>query len=243
VDIGAKDRRQLKLTDDARRYFLDERPEVHAELMRKFALKPAAFANLWDRWKSAPPSDPIARSTLKIEFGYPENAAAELLTLYKTNLAFAKLADRANDSPVAMSEASAAGASEPTIHPSSATKVRVGDHVHWLSGGVEQFDKPRRVNWLSDDGSHARVFGSMTGIPTSELIVVDPPKPSVAGQANKTASSAYAGQDGELNVLLRGNRLEITADVDRAGLARLKEILGKYEEILELIDPGQTEPV
>jgi hypothetical protein len=31
--------------------------------------------------------------------------------------------------------------------------------------------------------------------------------------------------DGELNVLLRGNRLEISADVDRAGLQRLKEIL------------------
>jgi hypothetical protein len=43
--------------------------------------------------------------------------------------------------------------------------------------------------------------------------------------------------DGELNVLLRGNRLEISADVDRAGLQRLKEILGKYEEILALLDP------
>src|SRR4051794_142672 len=30
--IGSKDRRQLKMTDDARRLFLDERSEVHLEI-------------------------------------------------------------------------------------------------------------------------------------------------------------------------------------------------------------------
>jgi hypothetical protein len=39
-------------------------------------------------------------------------------------------------------------------------------------------------------------------------------------------------------VLLRGNRLETTADVDRAGLKPLKEVLNKYEEILALLEPG-----
>ena len=43
----------------------------------------------------------------------------------------------------------------------------------------------------------------------------------------------------ELNVLLRGNRLEIVVDVDLAGLAKLKMILAKYEEILELLDPDE----
>lgn len=44
----------------------------------------------------------------------------------------------------------------------------------------------------------------------------------------------------ELNVLLRGNRLEIVADVDLAGLLRLKAILGKYEEILALIEQSPS---
>lgn len=48
------------------------------------------------------------------------------------------------------------------------------------------------------------------------------------------ASSAYAGADGDLSVLLKGRRLQINANVDLVGLARLKEVLGKYEEILAL---------
>ena len=35
--------------------------------------------------------------------------------------------------------------------------------------------------------------------------------------------------------LLRGNRLQSTADVDAAGVAKLKEVLAKYEEILKLL--------
>ncbi len=38
----------------------------------------------------------------------------------------------------------------------------------------------------------------------------------------------------QIDVLLRGNRLQITADVDAAGVAKLKEVLAKYKEILKL---------
>jgi hypothetical protein len=51
------------------------------------------------------------------------------------------------------------------------------------------------------------------------------------------ASSAYAGSDGDLSVLLKGGRLQIGANVDLEGLKRLKEVLGKYEEILTLLHP------
>lgn len=197
-----------------------------------------SFASLWTTWRDKPPADQIARSTLKVEFGYAENAAALLLTLYKANLAFAKLAAPSDDSPVAVKGREPHEGS-PAPAPPPIREVRIGDDVQWTSNGQDQFEKPRRVNWLSEDGRHARVFGSMTGIPTSELTVVDAPKLTPQG-GPRSASSAYAGQDGDLSVLLRGNRLEISADVDRAGLQRLKEILGKYEEILQLIDPGSS---
>lgn len=235
---GLKDRRQLKLTSDARRYFLDERPEIHEELIKKFALHPVAFAKLWEQWKSTPPTDPVARSTLKVNFGYAENAAAELLALYKTNLAFAKLLDVSDDSRTA--GAKAPDEQElPLLLPPSPATVEVGDYVQWCNNGQDQFSLPRKVTWVSEDGSHARVFSSMTGVPTSELTVTDPPKPPLPGQS-RSASGADAGIDGELSVLLRGNRLEIAADVDRAGLTRLKEILTKYEEILDLLGSGSV---
>jgi hypothetical protein len=41
----------------------------------------------------------------------------------------------------------------------------------------------------------------------------------------------------QIDVLLRGNRLQITAEVDAAGLQTLKEMIGKYEEILKLLAP------
>jgi hypothetical protein len=37
-------------------------------------------------------------------------------------------------------------------------------------------------------------------------------------------------------VLLTGKRLQITAQVDAAGLATLKRMLDKYEEILKLVE-------
>jgi hypothetical protein len=36
---------------------------------------------------------------------------------------------------------------------------------------------------------------------------------------------------------VRGNRLQITADVDATGLQTLKEMIGKYEDILKLMAP------
>lgn len=36
-------------------------------------------------------------------------------------------------------------------------------------------------------------------------------------------------------LLLSGKRLQITADVDAAGLATLKDVLAKYEEILKML--------
>jgi hypothetical protein len=92
---GTKEGRLLRLTPDARRYFLDERPEEHKKLHIKFATSPQAFADIWTLWSADPPSDSVARSILKTQFRYQENSAAQFLGIYKANLAFANL--RASD--------------------------------------------------------------------------------------------------------------------------------------------------
>jgi hypothetical protein len=83
--------RRLRFTDEAKSYFLDERPEKHAEAHKGFALKPKAMMVLWGMWKDRPPAQSIARSALKVDVGYSENSARELLAIYVDNLAFAKL--------------------------------------------------------------------------------------------------------------------------------------------------------
>jgi len=104
-DIGSKDSRKIKLTDDARRYFLDERPEQHASFHSKWIYAPRAFATLRDLWRTGPPTDDrVARSALKLDLGYSENSAAALLDIYKTNLAFATRPTRASESAAEASD-------------------------------------------------------------------------------------------------------------------------------------------
>ena len=58
-----------------------------------------------------------------------------------------------------------------------------------------------------------------------------------AGLVGKAGASVSDNNDdvNDINVLLTGKRLQITADVDAAGIKRLKQMLTKYEEILKLL--------
>lgn len=170
--------------------------------------------------------------------GYAENAASELLTLYKTNLAFAKLTDAADDSRTATVTTPAQQDLLPDADPPR-NDVKVGDYVQWTSNDQEQFETPRRVTWVSDDGAHVRVFGSMTGLPVAEVSVVDAPAgappPSVHAERKPLVQLA---ERPDINVLMTAaGRLEITADVDEEGLKTLRAMLDKYEEILKLLAP------
>jgi hypothetical protein len=119
--------------------------------------------------------------------------------------------------------------------------VKLGDYIQWKSQGIDQFKQPQKVAWIAEDGSHLRVHASMTGIPMSEVTVVPAPKPAnfaaatAAASAVSNAQATGVGEPGDMSVLLTGKRLQISADVDADGLAKLKEVLTKYEEILKLL--------
>lgn len=223
---------KIALSDDALRYFRDERQDEKVKLLKQFALKPNLISALWPEWGASPPADTVARSHLKTEVGLNDQSARSLLAIYKENIAFAEL--KGGDKVSVQHREQAAETEDETPN-----LVMVGEYVRWTSGGVEQFATPRRVNWVSDDGRFARVHGSTTGIPVSEITVVEAPKPPPSG------SAANAGlppgiievqkKPPDINILMTGQRLEITADVDLEGVAKLKEALGKYEELLKLL--------
>jgi DNA-binding MarR family transcriptional regulator len=61
-----------------------------------------------------------------------------------------------------------------TAHTRSEVEcVALGDRVQWTSAGVDQFPTPRQIVWMSKCGEWVQVEGSYTGIPTSELVVVE----------------------------------------------------------------------
>jgi hypothetical protein len=243
TDSGGGKARKFQITDVARRIIQDgdQNSKRRKEALKIAALSPTIHKELWEKFGTA--AD-LSESVLKVyltldrkeagESPYSETAASEVIQAYKSTLGYAGILD--SDSVATRDDDK--GAIKVDAHSGdNPIKVSVGDYVQWVSNGVEQFTSPRRVIEILPDATHVQVFGSNTGIPMTELNVVDPPilppmtpPPTVA---RTEAASAWAQSENDLNVLQKGNRLQITADVDLEGLDELKEILGHYEAILK----------
>ena len=91
VGIGSGKLRQLALSDDASRYFKDERPKERTKLLKVFALKPKAMQSLWTDWNGPPPDDHVARSHLKVVREFSDTAAEDFLGIYKDNISYTGL--------------------------------------------------------------------------------------------------------------------------------------------------------
>lgn len=92
-DDGVNSDRKVKLTNEARHYFLDERDEHKNALLAKFALTPPLFKSLWedDGWKEGIPADTVARSRLKLDRQMNDQSSRSLLSIFKENVQFAGL--------------------------------------------------------------------------------------------------------------------------------------------------------
>jgi len=91
--IGTGAERKIKLTEMANRIVLDERadsPERDA-LIKKAALTPKIFAELWEHWHGELPDDVEIRAELTLDRGFSQSGAAEAVMVFKQSLAFAKL--------------------------------------------------------------------------------------------------------------------------------------------------------
>ena len=256
VDSRTGKTRKFQLTDIAKRIILDQDPESPRlkEALQAAALAPMIHKELWDRYKTTRGlADTVLRNYLTLdreEAGdapYSPGAAAEVLATYRATLAYAGIADSDTVEPpteVKDDEKANDGSLENFV------KIEVGDFVKWTSGGIDQF-KARKVEWISEDGSHLRVIGSGTGIPMKEVEKVDGGTMAAAASAaviKPTIPVAYANtapeqQSGhtnkeKLNVTTSvvGQRLQLSADVSAEEIDALKDILTKYQEILKMMN-------
>jgi hypothetical protein len=216
---------KTQLSKDAMAYFRDEREDQRTKLLQGFARSPAMLRSLWNDWGATPPADTLARSHLKVDRGLSEQSARAVLGIYKENIAFANLT---GSDKIPEVDTGFKGKM-----PWEAT-AKLGDVVQWISNGQDQLNPPARVMWISEDGSHLRVHGSTTGIPMNEVRVVKAPQ---APTAPAPVVSDVLNSNADISVLLKDGRLEISATVDSEGVKTLKEILTRYEGILELLKP------
>lgn len=222
---AANNGRRLKLTDLAVRYLREERDEERQRLAADMVAKPKAMQTLWGLWqREIPPSVSVARSVLKNDLHFSDSAANQVLEVYRSNLQYfpGSTSDKVPEQGKGVQELS-------DDKPQSPQVFKVGDWVQWTSGGVDRFATPKKVSWINADDGFLRVEGSMTGLPISEV------SHAAAPAIKADAFVLQPPPPGELQMLLTGGRLQITADVDLDGLRRLKTMLAKYEEILELM--------
>jgi hypothetical protein len=227
---------EATLSEDGRTYLRAQQESVKSEVLTRAALRPKAIAKYWQLWGADRPPDPICLDQLVLKDAFTQPAAETFLRVYDDTIAFARLSrsdtvtsNRDHEEGIEDDD----GRGDPPPPPPPALKV--GDYVQWISAGVEQFKQPRKIVEIFPDGKHAQVFGSQTGIPMSDLHLAEGPhrgvSPTLKGSAEN--SGARDTKD-DISVLMTGDRLQITADVDSSGIGKLKEMLTLYEGILKL---------
>jgi hypothetical protein len=210
---------KIKLSKAGLDFFRDEREDQQLKRLQGFAMLPAMLRSLWILWGATPPGDALARSYLKMDRNLSEQSARSVLSIYKDNLAFANFK---GDTKLPELK-DGMGPNDWDAEP-----IKVGDYVQ-----LDRFKEPRKVVFVSEDESHVRVYGSPTDIPMTEVRTVEPPK--AVWKVSELGVQSIDDTKPDISVLQRGDRLEIKANVDAAGLAKLKELLDYYEKILNLL--------
>lgn len=154
-DSGSGKDRKIQLTEDARRILLDARQDSQDRdmLIKQAALNPKIHNLLWKKWGLELPSDETLKHALTFDYFFNENSVTDFIKEYKDTILFAKLIE------------------SDTIKDKE--KVKIGDNVQWESQGANQFNEPKRVIRLSDDGAYAFIEDSNTGIPVDQLSIAD----------------------------------------------------------------------
>jgi hypothetical protein len=241
-DSGTGKTRKFKITDTGRRLIQDKDPssEKRVSALKTAFLGPMIHKELFEKYGAASGlSDSVLKTYLTIDRSekgdspYSSGSADEVIQTYRSSLAYAGIVDSDTvPAPEIDMEADKQN-HEYDADKEQGNTVKVGDFVQWTSNGVDQFNPPRKVEFVAPDGGHVRVFGSPTGIKMSDVTVVEKPALTPPPAA---VSPQPMGTNPPFTVYQVGGRLQITADVDAAGLKKLQTLLSKYEEILTLMN-------
>jgi hypothetical protein len=136
-----------------RAYTLIQFPEgspERAQALKAAIREPSLFNELLTEFGDGVPSDPALTSNL-LKRGFNPEVIPDVIRVFRETIAL--------DSTQNVD-----------YHP-----VQVGDYVQWESLGILQFDKPKQIYKLSEDGKFAFFSDSATGVPVDGLTKTEAP--------------------------------------------------------------------
>lgn len=171
-DEGVGADRKVRLSPLGTRIVNDERPNSLEQMegLKKAALLPKIHQELWGLWGNSLPSNENMRFYLLNDRGFNRGTVDQFIDQYRHTLSFAGLLEGGKIS-----------SAEPETE-----KIQVGDYIHWTSQGVDQFEEPRRVREISEDGKFVLLDGYLTGIPIGEATKCDAPAGGKGDEGGKS---------------------------------------------------------
>jgi hypothetical protein len=187
-------------------------------------LNPKLYKELYSKWGDELPPDGEIRRYLERERDFNPNYVSRFINNFKASMAFAR---EAMGTAVAGKSAADSRDNGSDHEELDEFEIQVGSYVQWSSQGVDQFPVPQKV--VGIDGDYAFVECSQTGLPMSELTLLDPP---AASQHQKTPPS---------NPFFKP--AQQTEDVQRDGIALDRTTLDEGAVRLEWPDTLSKESV
>ncbi len=225
-DKGRGDSRQIKVSD---RYLdITLNPpgnEQRAKAIKEAALAPKLHSEIWEKYeKKLPPTDDSIRYYLlreREDGTFNRSSVDAFIDQFRKTLKFAGIHGGDENKPSPQMDTSKNG-NDPNAQSQT---VQVGSFVQWTSAGVDQFPQPKKV--LGIEGDWVFVEGSQTGVPMTEVTVVDspvsppanpylsPPQPEDEPVAPGTAKEITTLEEGPVTLLLpKGLSADSVSDLD-----------------------------
>jgi hypothetical protein len=242
VDVtGDNDARRIKISDLAFRILGDKRDDQSERnaLIREAALNPAIHKHLVAQYPDGLPSDANVRHHLVFDKGFNENAAEDVISVFKTTASLTGLLQPHSDVD------KPAPKDDTLVEQNELIAVSVGDKVQWSSAGVDMFQEPATVLGLSEDRQWVFVDAGDAAAPIGEITIMQPataripgigtPPPAPPHVVAARAALTQRSQDdlGEDQTILSQGKLKSgTFEVRVTGEIGAKEI-GKIIQLLE----------
>jgi hypothetical protein len=196
-----------------------ESPEGRKKALQEAAFCPAIFSEIREHFTDGPPSEGALKSWLMRE-EFLDRAINPVTKAYLGTCQYLEQEKAIESSGPSKGEDANwdeledAGADDAPAFGGA----KVGDLIQWESNGQLQFETPKRVRWVHDDGQWLAVEGSDTGIPMQEVKVENisaqtpPPMPHIPPTG--------AGRD-EAKLLAEGESEWIANKVGKSTKVRL----------------------